>query len=112
MPKPQQVPHSRYSRDAVRLLGLMIRNARIERQLTAEQLAERAGVSRGLVQRVEKGDLASSIGAAFELAAIVGVPLFDATQQSLTSHIERERHTQSLLPRTVHLPKKEVMDDF
>ncbi|MEQ9860538.1 helix-turn-helix domain-containing protein [Pectobacterium cacticida] len=46
MAKPSTRTYSRYSRDAARLLGLMIRTARIERKLTVEELAERAGVSR------------------------------------------------------------------
>lgn len=55
MAKPSTRTYSRYSRDAARLLGLMLRVARIERQLTVEELAERAGVSRGLVYRAEEG---------------------------------------------------------
>lgn len=55
MAKPSTRTYFRHSRDAARLLGLMLRVARIERQLTVEELAERAGVSRGLVYRAEEG---------------------------------------------------------
>ena len=55
MAKPSTRTYSRYSRDAARLLGMMIRTARIESRLTIEELAERAGVSRGLVYRAEEG---------------------------------------------------------
>lgn len=73
MAKPSTRTYSRYSRDAARLLGMMIRTARIESRLTIEELAERAGVSRGLVYRAEEGDMGCAIGAVFELATIVGV---------------------------------------
>jgi branched-subunit amino acid aminotransferase/4-amino-4-deoxychorismate lyase len=73
MPKPISRIPSAYAREAAELLGLLIRSARVERGLTIADLAERAGVSRGLVHRVEQGDPGCSLGAAFELAAIVGV---------------------------------------
>lgn len=71
MAKPTVRTYSRYSRDAARLLGLMIHNARIERELTVEELAERAGMSRGLVYRAEEGDMGCAIGAVFELAMLI-----------------------------------------
>ncbi|WP_263063234.1 helix-turn-helix domain-containing protein [Dickeya dadantii] len=112
MAKPSARTYSRYSRDAARLLGLMIRNMRIECQLTIEELAERAGVSRGLVYRAEEGDMGCAIGAVFELATLVGVPLFTMEQSAMTLHIANAEKTLSLLPRAVHRPKKVVKDDF
>ena len=78
MAKPAHRSYSRYAREAAELLGLMIRSARIERGITVADVAERAGISRGLVHRIEKGEMGSSIGAAFEVAAIVGLRLFEA----------------------------------
>jgi DNA-binding XRE family transcriptional regulator len=49
-------PISRYAADAAILLGQLIRKARIERRMTVAALAERAGTSRGLLQRIEAGD--------------------------------------------------------
>ncbi|SFU21830.1 helix-turn-helix transcriptional regulator [Mesorhizobium sp. YR577] len=80
MVKPVARIYSRYSSDAAKLLGQSIRLARIERKLTVEGLAERAGLSRGLVQRIERGDMGCAIGAVFETAAIVGIRLLDADQ--------------------------------
>jgi transcriptional regulator with XRE-family HTH domain len=53
--------------------------------LTIEELAERAGLSRDLVQRIECGDMGCAISAAFEAAAIVGIRLFDADQSAITA---------------------------
>ncbi|MDY3570558.1 helix-turn-helix transcriptional regulator [Enterobacter hormaechei] len=99
MAKPSTRTYSRYSRDAARLLGLMIRTARIERKLTVEELAERAGVSRGLVYRAEEGDMGCAIGAVFELATIVGVPLFTPDQSLMTLYTSNAEKTLSLMPR-------------
>ena len=46
--------------------------------MTAQDLADRAGISRGLLQRIEKGNLKCQIGAVFEAATLVGIKLFDA----------------------------------
>ena len=77
MSKSSKRTYSHYSRDAVQLMSNLIRVARKERKLTTQEISERAGISRGLLQRIEKGDLKCEIGAFFEVATIVGVNLFD-----------------------------------
>ncbi|SMG27788.1 Helix-turn-helix domain-containing protein [Paraburkholderia susongensis] len=103
---------SRYSLDAVRLLGQLIRRARLERKITASQLAERAGLSRSLVQRIEKGDPRCSIGAVFEAAAVVGVRLFDADSSGISAALRANAEVLTLLPRAVRAPRIETRDDF
>jgi DNA-binding XRE family transcriptional regulator len=49
-----------YSREAVALLACLIRTAR-KKKLTAQELADRAGISRGMLQRIEKGDMKREI---------------------------------------------------
>jgi transcriptional regulator with XRE-family HTH domain len=112
MPKLAVRAHSRYSRDAAILLGQLIRLARIQQKFTAEQLAERAGLSRGLVHRIEKGDLGCAIGSVFEAAAIVGVRLFDDDAAGLNTAIAANTTTLTLLPQSVRLATKAVKDDF
>lgn len=112
MSKPATRSYSRYGREAVELLGHMIRDARIEREMTIAEVAERAGVSRGLVHRIESGDMGCSIGATFEVAAIVGVRLFDAEPATLTRHLYRARDKLALLPKAVRQSRKVVKDDF
>lgn len=112
MAKPIARSYSRYSVEAVRLLGQSIRLARIDRKLTVSELAERAGLSRGLLQRIEKGDMGCAIGAAFEAAAIVGVRLFDADQSTMVATFKSNEKTLTLLPQTVRNSIKVVKDDF
>lgn len=112
MPKSITRSHSRHTRDAVALLGGLIRAARKERGLTAQELADRAGISRGLLQRIEKGDPKCEIGAAFEAAAIVGVALFHADDAMLTERLRQTRDKLALLPKSVRKPPKAVRDDF
>ena len=112
MVKPAQRSHSRHAREAVELLGLMIRNARIERKLTVADVAERAGISRGLMHRIEKGETGSSIGAAFEVAAIVGLRLFEPETTTLNRHLSMELNRLTLLPQSVRTGTMKVKDDF
>ena len=112
MAKPAQRSYSRYALEAAELLGLMIRSARIERELTIADVAERAGVSRGLLHRIEKGEMGSSVGAAFEVAAIVGLRLFDFEHTTLTRHLSMQRDKHTLLPQSVRKGTSKVKDDF
>ena len=112
MPKPILRTYSRYTQEASALLGGLIRAARTERKLTAQELADRAGISRGLLQRIEKGDLKCEIGAVFEAATIVGVKLFDADATTLTRRLHQAEDKLALLPKSVRKKSKAVRDDF
>ncbi len=112
MPKSVTRTYSRYSRDATALLGALIREARKERKLTAQEVADRAGISRGLLQRIEKGDLKCEIGAMFEVATIVGVKLFDADETTLSKHLSQTKDKLALLPKSIRKKSKAVRDDF
>ena len=112
MPKSITRTYSRYSREAAAMLGALIREARNARRLTAQELADRAGISRGLLQRIEKGNLKCEIGAVFEVATIVGVNLFDADESTLTKYLRQTKEKLSLLPKSVRKTSKVVRDDF
>jgi hypothetical protein len=111
MPKTQH-PLSPYAADAVALLGQLIRKARIERKLKAVDVTERAGISRGLLRRIETGDPGCTIGAVFEVATIVGVQLFEADQPALSKAVETNREIMTLLPKSVRDSRIEADDDF
>ncbi|MCD6527145.1 MAG: helix-turn-helix transcriptional regulator [Desulfuromonas sp.] len=112
MPKSITRTYSRFSRTAVTLLGGLIRAARKERKLTAQEVANRAGISRGLLQRIEKGDLKCEIGAVFEVATIVGVKLFDADETTLATHLRHTDEKLALLPKSIRKSTKVIDDDF
>jgi transcriptional regulator with XRE-family HTH domain len=112
MPKSIPRTYSRHTCDAAALLGALIRTARLEHKLTAQEVADRAGISRGLLQRIEKGDLKCEIGAAFEVAVLVGVKLFDVDQRTLSQHLNQTRDKLALLPKSVRKPSTPVHDDF
>ena len=112
MVKPVSRPYSQYSLNALELLGQLVREARQTRALTAADLAARAGISRALLARIERGDPGCSIGAVFEVATICGVPLFDQEQRQLATHLDLHREKMALLPKTVRARVKGVKDDF
>lgn len=103
---------SRYSCEAVLLLGSLIRAARIEKKLTAQEVADRAVISRGLLQRIEKGDMKCAIGAVFEVATIVGVRLFDVDEGTLTRQLRQIEDKLTLLPKSIRDKARVVHDDF
>jgi DNA-binding XRE family transcriptional regulator len=105
-------PYSRYSADAVQLMSGLIKVARKEGKLTTQNLADRAGISRGLVQRIEKGDMKCSIGAVFEVAAILGIKLFDADQASLSNSLRQNENMLVLMPKSIRKKPRVVNDDF
>lgn len=65
------------TREAVKLLGNLIRLCRADRGLTAQEFADRAGISRTTLHRIENRALSPEIGVAFEVAMLVGVQLFE-----------------------------------
>ncbi|OKO83570.1 XRE family transcriptional regulator [Bradyrhizobium sp. NAS96.2] len=111
MPKVTH-PHSAYATEAATRLGQLIREGRIERHMTVATLAERAGVSRGLVQRIEAGDPGCAIGSVFEAAVIVGVQLFDAGPATMSREVETHRQKLALLPKAIRSHRTEPNDDF
>ncbi len=104
--------YSRYTTVAAELFGKLIRLGRKERKITVQDLADRAGISRGTVQRMERGNLKCEIGLVFEVAALVGVKLFDADISSLNMHIDRTGDKIALLPKSIRKTQKKVDDDF
>lgn len=108
----QKRTYSRYALEGLALLGKTIRLGRMQRRLTAQELAERVGVSRSTLQRIEKGDPKVEIGLMFEAAAIVGVKLFDADEKGITALSERTDDRIALLPKHVYKAGKRVVDEF
>jgi len=108
MPKPL----SQYSLDALALLGQLIHEARLSKGMTSVDLATRAGISRVLLQRIEKGESTCSIGAVFEVATICGVTLFERDARTLTNRLAMQNEKSALLPKAVRSHLKVLKDDF
>jgi len=105
--------YSRYTREAGVLLGKEIRLGRKERKWTETELAGRAGISRATLQKIEKGDLSVALGLVFEVAALVGIKLFEeeGLPLTLTDHIARTDDRLALLPASVRKGRKARIDD-
>jgi len=112
MPRSITRTYSRYSQQALLLLGASLRAARIDKKMGTQVLAERAGISRDMLYRIEKGDPRCEIGVVFELAAILGVPLFEPELLALQKRTREVEGRLTLLPKAVHPSRGEVKDDF
>lgn len=104
--------YNKQTKEAARLFGSLIELARKKRAFTTTEVAERAGISRRTLRRIENGDLRSEIGLFFEVAVIVGVPLFGAEPRMLQNELAHAREKLSLLPKNIHKPRRGVKDDF
>jgi len=104
--------YSQQSIEAVFLLGQQIKLARKERRWPESELAQRAGISRGTLQKIEKGDLSCAVGLVFELAALVGLALLGDDQNSAPVQLDRVKDKIALLPQRVRTTNKVIDDDF
>ena len=104
--------NSRYSAEALALLSSSIRERRIARKISTTELAKRAGISRTLLYRIERGDPGCSIGAVFEVASIAGVVLFEADSSKLTGLLARSSEKLALMPKAIREPRTAVKDAF
>ncbi len=108
----KQRTYSKHTLEAATLLGEQIRLGRKQRKWTEQNLANRAGISRATLQKIEKGTMTCAIGLVFETAMLVGVNLFNKDNSPLTPHIEQTRETIALLPQRIQAETKKVDDDF
>ena len=111
MKSPRTFSH--YAQEAVILLSKQIKLGRKQRQWSEQNLAERAGISRATLQKIEKGEMNCAIGLVFEVAALVGVNLFEHdTANGLSKTIEHTNDKIALLPKRIQPKSKTVNDDF
>lgn len=112
MPKTSRRTYSRQNLEALELLAQMIRVGRIDRKMSAQEMAERAGISRPLLRRIERADPGCAIGSVFEVAAIAGVPLFGGEPDRLQTQRFALAEKLSLLPQRVRKPRRVIHDEF
>jgi len=87
-------------------VGKDINEARRRRRITIKLMAERAGVSRATIGKIEKGDPTTSIGAYAAVLFVLGMlerfsDIVDAAYDLTGRQIEDEK-----LPKRVRLPNK------
>ncbi len=58
---------------ALAAFGENIKLARLRRNLSSEQVAERAGIARGTLIKIEKGDEGVALGYYFRVLAVLGL---------------------------------------
>ncbi|WP_026182506.1 helix-turn-helix transcriptional regulator [Leeia oryzae] len=101
------------TQEALTLLGMLIQIARKERKMTAADLAERTGISRNTLLRVERGDPTVSIGVVFEAAMLVGIPLFDTGPGRFAGPLALAEAKLAVLPKSIRQSKaRDIDDDF
>lgn len=112
MPASKKRSYARYTVAAINLLGSLIQIERKARRMTAQELADRVGINRGTLQRLEGGDPKIELGAAFEACAILGIRLFDEDAQGLTARLDEAGKRLALLPLRTRAGRLKVSDDF
>lgn len=60
-------------KNILKTVGENVRLARLRRKLSAEQVAERSGISRSLLWRIEQGNPSVSMGALFQVLMVLGL---------------------------------------
>ena len=108
----KQRSYSKYTKEAVFLLGQQIKLGRKKRHWSEQNLADRAGLSRATLQKIEAGEMSPSIGLVFEVASLVGVTLFEQDNQNIATSIELTQSKIALLPKRIKTRTKAVDDDF
>ena len=95
------------------LLGKRIQIARLHRQWSETEAAERANMSRATLRKVENGDPGVVAGALFSLAALLGVSLVDAADEaSVEAQIRLADMELATLSKRIREPQAKLKDDF
>ncbi len=108
----KQRTYSKYAQEAAILMGEQIKLGRKQRKWTEKNLADRAGISRATLQKIENGKMNCAIGLVFEVATLVGINLFEHDKRALSKQIEQTKDKVALLPQRIKTKTKEVDDDF
>lgn len=89
---------------ALRKVGQDISEARRRRRISTELMAERAGISRGTLAKIEKGDPTSSMGNYAAVLFVLGMvsrisDLVDANHDLIGRQIDEENLPKRIRPR-------------
>ena len=103
---------SKVTKTIIITLGQMIKSARLEKEISQQNLADRLNVSRYTIIAIEKGDPKVAIGAFFEAAYIVGIPLLGDNLNELKNIKINLSNLASILPKRAGKKKEDLNDDF
>ena len=104
--------YSKYAHEAAMLMGKQIKLGRKQREWSAQSLADRAGISRSTLQKIENGEMSSAIGLVFEVASLVDIMLFEPARMPISKSIEHVQDKIALLPQRVKASSQVFFDDF
>ncbi len=95
---------------ALRKVGKDINDARRRRRITIQLMAERAGLSKATITKIEKGDPTTSIGGYSAVLFVLGMTerlsdLVDAIHDLTGRQLEDDK-----LPKRVRLPHNKKME--
>ncbi len=102
---------SRSTRYGLSLIATEIQLTRKMRKMTESELATRVGASRDTIRAIEAGKPTVAIGFILEAAGMLGIELFDGTDET-TRRVQENRALLRLLPSSVRSRKPEFNDDF
>lgn len=112
MPATKKRSYARYTIAAVGLLGNLVQLERKSRRMSAQNLADRLGVSRDTVNRLEKGDPKVELGVAFEACALLSIPLFEEDLDAISHRAGEATSRLALLPKRARTRRVKVDNDF
>lgn len=109
--------YSNTTRLMIQQLGHDIQSARKQRQMTAEDLSDRAGIGRKTLYRIEQGDPRVEIGLVLEVAILVGLsPLTSGYEQPSRGYATPRNEVATFKKASIKSAKnklhKAVKDDF
>jgi transcriptional regulator with XRE-family HTH domain len=106
------VVSSKLTKITLKTLGQLIKTARLSERMSQAKLASRLDVSRPTVLAIENGSETVAIGAVFEAAFLLGIPLMADGEQDLSRWQAVLANFQAILPSNTLSDKKELSDDF
>ena len=104
--------YSKQTLQAIKVFATQIKVARKKQRWSEAELAERAGTTRPTIRRIEQGSPTSGLGLYFEIATLLGIPLFDTDSQKLTAIQDNLNLQLAVLPKRIDTDRREVFDDF
>ena len=97
---------------ALKLFATQIRVARKNHRWSEAELAERAGTTRPTIRKIEQGSPTAGIGLYFEIAGLLGIPLFTADNTQMRGMQNTLDLKLALLPKRIDTDSRDVFDDF